>query len=261
MMTKMYRMRAACEPTTSAQSIAARSIRNVVTACAVALAASIVLSIAMAMAPGGAGDAQAQRMIQFASAKRTTSISVAVGKSDDVHTDSSFVDILVGNPEIADVNPLTDRSLSILGKKIGTTRVSLYGEGKTLVGVFDIEVSYDVSKLAEEIALRFPQAKVRISTANGRVLLSGTVPDGVVLDTILSVARQFGPDIINSMQVAQPQQVMLEVRFVEAARSAGRELGCSSGTRSAKAPSAMSATACRRASFPSPTAFSVCSPT
>jgi pilus assembly protein CpaC len=142
-----------------------------------------------------------------------------------VRSDSSFVDIQVGDPEIADVNPLTDRALSILGKKIGTTRVSLYGEEKKLVGVFDIEVSYDTAKLAEEFARRFPQAKIRVSTANGRVLLSGNAPDGIVLDSILTVARQFGPDIINSIQVAQPQQVMLEVRFVEAARSAGRDLG------------------------------------
>ena len=57
-----------------------------------------------------------------------------------MRTDTSFVEITVGDPEIADVNPLTDRSLSILGKKNGTTRVSVYAEGKKLVGVFDVEV-------------------------------------------------------------------------------------------------------------------------
>ena len=39
------------------------------------------------------------------------------------------------------------------------------------------------------------------------------------------IAKQFGADVINSMKVNSPQQVMLEVRFVEASRSAGRELG------------------------------------
>ncbi|MCC7346230.1 MAG: type II and III secretion system protein family protein, partial [Variibacter sp.] len=34
-----------------------------------------------------------------------------------------------------------------------------------------------------------------------------------------------GPDVINSVRVTQSQQVMLEVRFVEAMRSAARELG------------------------------------
>jgi pilus assembly protein CpaC len=220
MTTKTYRTGADCGRH-AAWSRVARLSRTFAAACAAALAASL----AAALLPHGSGEALAQRLIQVASAKRTTSVGLAVGKSDDVRTDSSFNDILVGNPDIADVNPLTDRTISILGKKIGTTRVSLYGENKALVGVFDVEVSYDTSKLAEEIAIRFPQAKVRVSTANGRVLLSGMVPDGVALDSILSVAKQFGPDIINSMQVAQPQQVMLEVRFVEADRSAGRQLG------------------------------------
>ena len=196
-------------------------MRQLVAACAATLAASL----ATAILPGGTGDASAQRMLALVAPKRTASVSVAVGKSEDVGADSSFTDILVGDPEIADVNPLTDKAISILGKKIGTTRVSLYGDGKKLVGIFDIEVSYDVSKLREELAQRFRQAKIRVSTANGRILLSGIAPDGIVLDSILSVARQFGPDVINSIQVAQPQQVMLEVRFVEAARSAGRDLG------------------------------------
>ena len=51
----------------------------------------------------------------------------------------------VGDPTIADVHPLTDHSLSILGKKIGTTRVSVYGEGKKLVGIIDVEVGYETS--------------------------------------------------------------------------------------------------------------------
>src|SRR3982074_58491 len=134
-----------------------RFMRSLVAACLAALAASL----ATAILPGGAGDANAQRMLSLVAPKRTASVGVAVGKSEDVRTDSSFLNILVGDPEIADVNPLTDRALSILGKKIGTTRVSLYGEEKKLVGVFDIEVSYDTAKLAEELARRFPHAKVR----------------------------------------------------------------------------------------------------
>ena len=86
-------------------------------------------------------------------------VTVSIGKSEDVRTDTSFVDITVGDPEVADVNPLTDQSLSILGKKIGTTRVSVYAEGKKLVGVFDVEVTYDTSLLQTEIRRRFPHAR------------------------------------------------------------------------------------------------------
>jgi pilus assembly protein CpaC len=47
----------------------------------------------------------------------------------------------------------------------------------------------------------------------------------VTLDKAVIIARQFGPDIINTVNVLQPQQVMLEVRFIEVSREASRELG------------------------------------
>jgi pilus assembly protein CpaC len=119
---------------------------------------------------------------------------------------------------------LTDRSLSILGKKIGTTRVSVYGEGKQLVGIFDVEVSYDVSRLAIEIA-KFSGANIKVSSVNGRVMLSGTAVDAATLDRAVVIARQFAPEVINTVEVMRPQQVMLEVRFVEVTREAGRDLG------------------------------------
>ena len=47
----------------------------------------------------------------------------------------------------------------------------------------------------------------------------------MTVDKAMTIAKQFGADVINSVRVNAPQQVMLEVRFVEASRSAGRELG------------------------------------
>jgi pilus assembly protein CpaC len=154
-----------------------------------------------------------------------SSINVPIGKSQNVRTDGGFVDILVGDPDTADVMPLTDRSLAILGKKIGTTRVSLYGEGKRLVGVFDVEVGHDTVKLSNELKRRFPHSHIDASSVNGRILLSGLVSDSMTADQAVTIARQFGQEVINSIQVGQSQQVLLEVRFVEVSRTASRELG------------------------------------
>lgn len=171
------------------------------------------------------GEAQAQRVVEITGAKRTATVNVAIGKSADVRTDISFSDITIGDPEVADVNVLTDHSLSILGKKSGTTRVTVYGEGRKVAGIFDVEVSYDTTMLTAEITRRFSHAGIRVSTANGKILLTGTSPDALTLDQAVTVARQFGPDVINSVSVSSPQQVMLEVRFVEASRQASRDLG------------------------------------
>ena len=171
------------------------------------------------------GEPQPERVIQIGANKRTATVQVLIGKSEDVRTDQSFVEINVGDPEIADVNPLTDKSLSILGKKNGTTRISAYAEGKRLIGVFDVEAIFDTRLIQSEIRRRFPYAKLQVTSVNGKIMLSGTSPDAVTLDRAVTIARQFGMDVINTVEVLQPQQVMLEVRFIEATRQASRELG------------------------------------
>ncbi|MGE3145988.1 MAG: type II and III secretion system protein family protein [Pseudorhodoplanes sp.] len=223
-MTK-FEMRAAC-----ARPDRSRGLRRLQRGSLRALASGFVLVANLAFA----AEAQAQRMVSIGGAKRTAGVSVNIGKTEDVRTDASFVDLQVGDPEIADVNPLTDRSLSILGRKSGTTRVTAYGENKKLIGVFDVEVTYDTSLVASTIARRFPGSGLRVSSVNGRIMLSGTSPDAVTLDQAVQIARQFGPDVINSVKVLQPQQVMLEVRFVEANRQANRELGVQWNVASSK---------------------------
>ena len=181
----------------------------------------LVAAVALALiAPA----AQAEQRIALASGIHTATVTVTVGKTEDVRTDQNLTDITVGDPDVADVNPLTDHALSILGKKIGTTRVTVYGPDKKPVGIFDVEVSYDISRLATEIS-RFTGGGIRVSSVNGRIMLSGTVADAATLDKAVQIARQFGPDPINTVQVLQPQQIMLEVRFIEADRQASRELG------------------------------------
>jgi pilus assembly protein CpaC len=171
---------------------------------AIALAAGLALALV-----GMVAGAHAQQRIQIQGAARTAMVTVVMGKSLDVRTESNFVDVTVGDPEVADVNPLTDHTLSILGKKIGTTRVSVYGEGKKLVGIFDVEVSYDITRLSNELKRRFPNARLQASTVNGRIMLSGEVADAVTLDQAATIARQFGPAIINAVSVTAPQQVLL----------------------------------------------------
>ncbi len=192
-------------------------LRDLAIALAVGLAATLLFM---------AGDAYAQdRVIQIAGNTHTAMVTVTLGKSQDVRTGSSFVDVMVGDPDVADVNPLTDHTLSILGKKIGTTRVQVYAEGKKLIGIFDVEVNYDISRLTNELKRRFAGSHLQASSVNGRIMLSGEVTDAATLDKAVTIARQFGPEIINSVSVMSPQQVMLEVRFIEISRNASRELG------------------------------------
>jgi pilus assembly protein CpaC len=171
-----------------------------------------------------AADAQEQEHLIAASVARTAVVRVTVGKSQDVRTDRGFADVMVSDPDVAVVSPLTDHSLSILGKKIGATRITVYDRDRQPVQIFDVTVSFDLTGLAAEIT-SFAGSGIRISSVGNHIMVSGTAPDAATLDKAMLIARQFDKDAIDTVKVMQQQQVMLEVRFIEVSRQASRELG------------------------------------
>jgi pilus assembly protein CpaC len=159
-------------------------------------------------------------------ANQRIDVPVVLHKTEIVRADFSFGDALVGDPEVADVVPLTNQSIYILGKKVGVTRLSLLDSKKQVLGVIDIEVTYDLDILRRRLQGNPNFSKIRVSSVNGKVLITGVAPDAVALQQILTLAEQLAPhDVTNSMTVASPQQVMLEVRFIEADRNLDRGLG------------------------------------
>ena len=166
-------------------------------------------------------------------------IVIAVNKSVTIPVSRPFSSAVVGSPEIADALPMTDRALYIQAKKIGTTNVSIFDENMRLIKVVDVEVAFDTGNLQSKIRASTGNAGIRVSNDNGQVVLSGTASDAVTADKAFNLAKAWSPNgtVVNAMTIASPQQVMLKVRFLEVARTAGRELGINwaaingSGTR------------------------------
>jgi pilus assembly protein CpaC len=155
-------------------------------------------------------------------------VTVALYKTRTVVIDKPFATAVVGSSEIADVLPLTDRSLYIQGKKIGTTNVSVYDQGMRLVTVIDLEIGVDAGSLQEKIRAGTRSNGIRVSSNNGQVVLTGEARDAVAADQAVSLAKSLVPEggsVVNAMQVGPTQQVMLKVRFLEVARTASREIG------------------------------------
>ncbi|MER8918179.1 type II and III secretion system protein family protein [Mesorhizobium sp. M0761] len=151
-----------------------------------------------------------------------------MSQSVTLQVSANLGDIVVGDEKIADAQPMTDRTLYVIGKSAGTTTVNLFSPDKRSLGVIQIEVGVDVSDMAQAIRQVAPRARIEIGSINGKVRLGGHVKDGATLASILEVAQQYGPDaIINSVIVDDSQQVNLEVRVLEAKRNAGRDLGVS----------------------------------
>ncbi|MHB2169170.1 type II and III secretion system protein family protein [Alsobacter sp. R-9] len=156
----------------------------------------------------------------------TTRVQVPANKSQTVRLENAFSDVLVGSSEIAEVIPLSDRSLYVLGKKVGTTNISVLDSSKRLVGIVDVTVTLDARAVAGQVSGIGGARGISVQSANDRAVLGGVAPDAPAVDRAYSVANAVAPGgVINMARVGSPQQVMLQVRILEVARQAGRDLG------------------------------------
>ncbi len=193
--------------------------------CAVAFAVAGILALPAPSIAGGD--------IVKISATKSTTVKVAKGKPKTIKTDAAFYEIVIGDPEIANVNPLTDKSFYVLGNNLGTTGIALFDENKQLVGSVDVEVTLDTEQLANTIRASVPGANIKVGSANGRVVLSGEAEDAVAAEKASKIATRFSgeEEVINSVNISSSQQVQLNVRFVEINRQVGQELGTKLGVR------------------------------
>src|SRR5712675_3667232 len=155
-------------------------------------------------------------------------VKVIVNKSRTFRVDTAFSTIVAGSPDIADVKSLSDHVIYIQGKQTGTTNVILFDTSMKQIGILDVEVAIDTGNLQHNIQSSTGTRGIRVTAAEGQVVLSGMAADAVAAERAMAIATGVVPKggvVVNAMNVLGPQQVMLEVRFLEVARSAGRQLG------------------------------------
>src|SRR5215469_8519630 len=154
-------------------------------------------------------------------------VTVTIYKSRTVPFEKPFTKAIVGSSDIVDVLPISDRTLYLQGKKLGTTNVTVFDVDGRLVSILDVEVAMDIGEIQQKIHQSgVGLDAVHVSATGNQVTLSGVVPDVIVADRAISVAKGLAGDaVVNAMQIAPSQQVLLEVRFLEVSRTAGRDLG------------------------------------
>ena len=191
--------------------------------------ATIGVAIAIAATTAFPAIAAAQITVSEADEVRAGELSVPLNKSQVLRSDRPFAKALIGNPAIADVLPLSDQSLYVLGKKMGTTSLTLYDRSNMLIAVIDVAVGPDVTSLKRQLSELMPSDQVGARMANDSVILEGIVSSGPAADRAVQVAETYAPGkVINLLSIGSAQQVMLEVRFSEIKRGALKDIGFSS---------------------------------
>jgi pilus assembly protein CpaC len=149
-------------------------------------------------------------------------VFVATDKGQLLHLDKPYKRVSVGSREIADVQAMSDGMLYVVGKKAGSTNLTFRGNAGDVVAVVDLVVTNtDVSGLASRLKAAMPNENLTVTPSGDGIVLSGQVSSPDHLKQAVALAERFAPGkITNMIGLAGSQQVLLEVKFAEVARTA-----------------------------------------
>ena len=190
----------------------------------VAFTAAVAAAV---IAPGKLPDkAMAEPQIEELGAA-VRQVKVTRGKSRTFEVAAPFATAVVGSPDIADVLAMSDRVLYVQGKKVGTTNVSIFDKNKRVLAILDIEVTVDARAVANRIRANIESKGITVSSSQEQLILGGHAQNAVDAEQAVAIAKAAAPELqlVNLIKVAGAQQVLLKVRFIEASRSAERDLG------------------------------------
>ncbi|MBW4933058.1 type II and III secretion system protein family protein [Marinobacter sp. F4206] len=178
---------------------------------------------------GLASSAGAQVMVSSGIERQM--VDVALNQSQILYLDEPVAKISLGNPDVADILILRSRQLYVVGKKLGSTNVTLWDNSNRVVSVLGVEVTHDLEGLKSRLHQILPDENIEVRSAQSDIVLSGEVSSAPRVDAALQLARSFqggGEDpgsVLNMMQVGGAQQVMLEVQVAEVSRDLLKNIG------------------------------------
>lgn len=169
--------------------------------------------------------------------KKDPSLSIMLGKAELVELSGPVSDVLIADSSVISVQAVQANRLYIVGTAIGDTNLMALDEDGNLIKKLDVHVTQDLAALRGFVKKMFPKEDVIVDSLHGQVFLSGEVSTPEIASKIANVVGHYVSElqggsgdevdemISNLMKVRGEQQVMLQVRVVEASRSFIRDLG------------------------------------
>jgi pilus assembly protein CpaC len=117
-------------------------------------------------------------------------LSVKIGQSQIIQSRRVLTRVAIANPQIADIELLSDqpnsRLLNLYGKSFGTTSLTIWDETDRPVS-FLVRVTLDTQDLESRIRQAFPGAEVKVRQVGPQVILDGQVPDSKTMADVIQL--------------------------------------------------------------------------
>lgn len=182
--------------------------------------AAIVLTVTGAAAPHA--DAWTQR----SAVEGDPVLVLEQGRSTVIEADLAFETIVVADPEIAEAMATSNRSFFLRGKLPGSTTVLVYDNKGSIAELIEVEVELGLDALRADLDNLLPGETIEVYPVHDGIFLDGKLTTAAAAEMAVQLAERHVPGgVANGLSIGQSQQVMLEVRFIEASRSAVKEIG------------------------------------
>jgi pilus assembly protein CpaC len=165
----------------------------------------------------------------FTQNKESIPVNVLVGQSRVINFDRPVGRFSVSNPEIAEAVLVTPNQVLVNGKGFGQVNFIAWEQSGGEYLVFDVYVRANLSLIDSQMRVLFPKDDIRLSQANGSVVMSGSVGDVKTGAQAQSVVEAAGFKTVNmlSSPVKAATQVQLQVRVAEVSRNRLKDVGTS----------------------------------
>src|SRR6266540_3291254 len=165
----------------------------------------------------------------FRQNKEAIPVNVLVGQSRVINFDRPVGRFSVSNPEIAEAILVTPDQVLVNGKAFGQVNFIAWEQSGGAYLVFDVYVRANLSLIDSQIRALFPKDDIRLSQANGSVVMSGSVANTATAAQAQSVVEAAGFKAVNTLAspVKNMSQVQLQVRVAEVSRNRVKDAGAS----------------------------------
>jgi pilus assembly protein CpaC len=165
----------------------------------------------------------------FAVNNEPVAVNVLVGQSRVINFDKPVGRFSVSNPEIAEAVLVSPDQVLVNGKAFGQVNFIAWEQSGKEYLVFDVYVRANLSLIDSQMRTLFPKDDIRLSQANGSVVMSGSVSDPKTALQAQSVVEAAGFKTVNMLAspVKNMAQVQLQVRVAEVSRNKAKDLGSS----------------------------------
>ena len=165
----------------------------------------------------------------FTQNKEPIPVNVLVGQSRVINFDRPVGRFSVSNPEIAEAVLVTPNQVLVNGKGFGQVNFIAWEQSGGEYLVFDVYVRANLSLIDSQMRVLFPKDDIRLSQANGSVVMSGSVGDVKTGAQAQSVVEAAGFKTVNMLAspVKAASQVQLQVRVAEVSRNRMKDIGTS----------------------------------